>query len=1095
MSTTEHSTNAALEIGTKAVTRKYNVKEWEATEKKLSEFDQEVLKLMIASGEGEDYNFVVKPIKVMGDALYSLIRNSINVDTPDKKITLIIDEKRDDSSSKSSGGKKKKKKKGKGQKGALNKREQIRLNIAKDTVMSTVKSITSTFNTKKLTPYTAFRSDIIEIRAIGLMYALWYICAHTTRFGKDGSKSKHYPFVLDVIIAAEKFINECGEYEGLNMTNTLKTEKISPMMINDLRKLHATAKILYPYDGFTIYEHAPQLLVYSNYDKCNPNKILALRKNQKEVISFVKSNYKTGFLLSYKAMIASGKTTCSVALIAFMVHLRRQYPEFRNVEFIFCCNLDTVKAQVGQLCNNAEIPFGMTHVEDGEAKIVNSFNCKKNEADRVCIIGSPDAVSLILADHSRGDPRTKYFLFHDEPTIGADNKGSSALEDNVKVMSRLPKWTILSSATMPDIEVLKPFTDKFLNDNKGAVLGTVYSDEITIGCDIRTTEMDRVFPHMGCDTGARLKKIITIVKKNPLLGKIYTHHAAKTIWVECTRNNVPGIPNIPILFKDVNNLSADKVRQCVITMLEILSDQSDEIVTSVCNSRIIDINVKQKVEPKKKKEKVEDSDDDSDDFKFASSSDEEEEDEEEEEDKESPVDYTKLVTEDAHRYLGVNLIATNDPVKFVTENFQGLVDAVKTNEKFPIHNINNVFTRHKADLKAHAAKEKFIDKNVDNEDEKSKQLQEHHSNRPQLRFPTFAQVNTVEHIKKFAGKHAKNVNTRFINPGMALEDIPYDDIAAPDNVKILLFCGVGVYDPTNKVLSKSFNSLVLQKTADKELFCIVSTEAICYGTNYPINRVFVCKDFSDTHSINTLYQLFGRAGRVGKSWKAEIYIDRTCAQAIFEYVKDPESHDTEAHNMIATFNEHVSEQDDDVMRAIEEMKAKLLKASAEKEEPMLKVIHWGPTKKKDMEIVKVSDVIKDPLDNPREKTSGSWRRPRSQPKRQPAPAPAPAPAPKPTSSKMSWRKKSGSKSSVGSNDSSRREDSRQRMRSRNSSDSMVSIGSSDSNSSDKRRGDRRRDTRQTRTNRGPSIRGNSRTSTRSESSGAMSWRKKKKATN
>jgi hypothetical protein len=105
-----------------------------------------------------------------------------------------------------------------------------------------------------------------------------------------------------------------------------------------------------------------------------------------------------------------------------------------------------------------------------------------------------------------------------------------------------------------------------------------------------------------------------------------------------------------------------------------------------------------------------------------------------------------------------------------------------------------------------------------------------------------------------------------------------------EDLLLLLCAGVGVYVDSEAV-DKKYSRLVLEYAEAGKLAYIVSDSSIAYGTNYPINRVFVTKDFSDTHSLNTVYQLISRAGRVGKSWLAEAFIDEECAKRIISMTR------------------------------------------------------------------------------------------------------------------------------------------------------------------------------------------------------------------
>ena len=625
----------------------------------------------------------------------------------------------------------------------------------------------------------------------------------------------------------------------------------------------------------------------------------------------------------------------------------------------------SVKCQVAQICYNTNVPFAMTHVEkDGTAKIINNFNCASDDM-RVCIIGSPDAISLILTDHSKGNPKTKYFLFHDEPTIGADIKGSNALKDNVTVMSNLPKWSILSSATMPDIELLEPFTTKFIEDNPHAVMGTVYSDEIQIGCDVITLGMDPVIPHLGCSSGTELLGIVNTIRRNPFLGRIYTHNVAQTIWTECSNRHIENIPDIPEIFKDVENLSADNVRRYVMTMLETVSSQSDSVVSAICASPIF-IDGINKVTADESNSN-DDSDSDSDGGLTWET--------EEVVVDNGHIEYNKLGTTQAHRFLHMNLIATTDPLTFAIDNFKDILEMLKNHKECPVSSAKNILSKYKKEMDIYNSQISRLEKNVDNEDALSKQLEDLRSNKPQIKFPQCGQINTAHHILKYAQSALKTINKRFVGQGIVIEDIPYDTFTVPDNIILLLFCGVGIYSPGNRMLDQNYINTVLSLAESGSLAYLVADSSICYGTNYPINRVFVVEDFSNNHSIYTLFQLMGRAGRVGRSWKAEAYVHDSCARAILKYSKNPDEYNTEGDNMVNLFKDLKNEHESNILNEINKMQNELMRIEekAKKEEETKRLIEER-AKEAQMKLVRVGDVFTRPVETNNTWKGAMWRK-------------------------------------------------------------------------------------------------------------------------
>ena len=142
-----------------------------------------------------------------------------------------------------------------------------------------------------------------------------------------------------------------------------------------------------------------------------------------------------------------------------------------------------------------------------------------------------------------------------------------------------------------------------------------------------------------------------------------------------------------------------------------------------------------------------------------------------------------------------------------------------------------------------------------------------------------------------------------------MESIPYNTFDISDELMTLLFAGVGIYSTIDNTICPNYQKTVLDLASSGQLAYIVSDISICYGTNYPINRVIVTDEFALNHSINTLFQLFGRAGRVGRSWIAVVYISDIIAREIIKYTQEKNYEIVEATNMIKVFNNYVHNTD------------------------------------------------------------------------------------------------------------------------------------------------------------------------------------------
>jgi hypothetical protein len=832
------------------VTHKFNSDDWKQAEKNLSQFDLSVIHTIISHVSSEKVN-ISNNINVMGQELYLMIRLLIKNYVPEKDIPI---NKKEDKKQ--------------------NKKEKIIYENSVRKTNESIKEILKTFKKDEFFPYVGLKCDILEIRAIAFMYSIKFIFDHYDKL----KHIKYLPFVLGLLIAIKKFMNACSIID--------KSLNISSQCLEDIQIQYDKLHKKFPYDGFMIYDHAPELLIYTDYDNAIPNKEISMRKNQLELIKNIQDHFDTGFILGYIAMIASGKTTMSIGVAQFIANMRIQKENHNNLELLFCCNLVSVKNQVARLCHNASIKFGIAYIHTtGNVKVVNHYSCKKEE-DRIVIICSPDAAYKLLTSNYNPE---KYILFLDEPTIGADIKNSQSLEENIKLFTCLPKWTILSSATLPDTEKLQPLFEKIKLRYPNMYINQIYSKEIQIGCNLKTYENNLVVPYIGCKNCVDLQSVINKVDKNPFLGRLYTYTVIKTLWMSMNNEKILDLPNISHFFSEIENLSAESVRIETSKLLQLLSQQSNEIIEKICSDFIEKDNKPEKSE--KINEIIFESIDSSDDAK---------------------IEFTQLGTKQAYRFLNMNLIVTNDPVNFALTSFKSLLDDLNEHGCKSAKQLNNIyqkeitvykntidkFDNNKLVLKK-GDKEKDKDEKIANKQEKDKKKQELEETRcPKLKFLDFGQINTQEHLERYASSHIKKIIKRFVRIPNDLENTPEDIYLLDNEIVLLLFCGVGIYCPTSLTLSDIYNTTVLHMASEGKLAYLIADSSICYGTNYPINRVFITQDFVDVHSLNTLFQLLGRAGRVGQSWKAEAYITKNIAVKLMEFVNGTVNNDDELKNIL-----------------------------------------------------------------------------------------------------------------------------------------------------------------------------------------------------
>lgn len=886
MSSTQDSrgTNANKHIIDSVLT----LSNWKDVENRYTnEFDMTVLESLnqftveLINGSGNNGLVRTRILKALGNKFYFKIRQQlIDAGLVERKAAKFSEEVKTKSRAKNN------KKKGMNadeirEKNAFSKVEHVFTDCIADLTMEC------------FAPQHALRSDIVEVIGIGFMYMLRFMIYHKKKY----TQGARYIEVLSLLVSTQRFINQCSTYEGYDLVRPSETVHMSTQHMEDLKDVYNLADREFPFDGLTVYKRAPQLLVWSDLDQYIPNMGIAPRRHQKDLIAQLFRSMDSGLLCVYRAMIGSGKTTVIRGIASLVGHLKKNIPIYRHLQAIFCCNLQSVKLQVGQFCYNSNIPFAMASINNlGKYKITNNFNCKK-ESDRAVIICSPDVAQMILNDtvndDDMGPTYDRFILFHDEPTIGADCKGSVGLENNVQLMLSQPKWAILSSATFPPIEDLVPIINKVRSENPIVDIVDITSTEIQIGCDVRTFDGSIVVPYMGCTTSAELKHIIVLINRTPFLGKQLTNNVALTLWKECTDHLIQGIPNIPALFKDVTNMKTDRVREIILEILDILSNQSDSLIRTICHSKIGESDGGSH-ESKKRATLSDESG-----FEF------EKVPEDLKNDSPHQIDINLIGTSIAWKLPNMTLIATIQPDTMARIWFADILEDLT---KHGIKNAYKIISKYSKEIDAFNEQlERIINKLKSDEqrggsngkqrdassDDKERRRCELEADHPKLEFPAWAHIGTREHITRFSP--TKRIN--FYRSPLILENLHLDKLAVPDEFILLLMCGVGCYYPDSKLFDDQYTSLVLKLASEGKLAYCVADNSISYGTNYPFNRVIVMDDFSSTHSINTLFQLMGRAGRVGRSWSAEAFISNDMVRTLIDYSMHPEKYTCEVDNI------------------------------------------------------------------------------------------------------------------------------------------------------------------------------------------------------
>ena len=795
--------------------------EWNKIEQKYPGYViNRVLDMMCDLGAGNETTTITLNIPTCGDEIYLEIRdelkkkNYVNNKIDNKQLA--------------------KAKKKKSLKKSMSKNEIIQANT-REKFKTSLQSTFDSFSYRRINSSYGFRAAFAEIRLITFMYCVEFAIKNKL------SESECY----ELIVALARTLNSITSVPG-----------ISKIACDDLRYNYEKLKEITNFKFEAMFIKYPRLCLSTKYDNVFPNMMIKPYESQIKLLSEVRRR-KNGGLFLYKAMIGSGKTSTTIALAKFTETLRilqKSKSTKPSTQIIFACTVEPVRREVCRMAYNKEIPFAITAMENGNVRIINNYICKKDE-NRVLIVADLDSAFALL---SQSDD---YILFLDEPTVGADIKNHPITKAVARVLTVSPKYTILSSATLPNSEEIPDIVAFFNKKHSIEETCTIYSKESQIGCQVIQFDGTTIAPQNGCNDVKSLKLIIEQLKTQPFIDRMLT---APVVYQLRNRMHQVGINNIIDLesyFSDITILCQSQIQKVALVLLQqLLETNDDRIIEKVCRP-LESVKINDQTE----ENITEDS---------GSDIDWEESPTDKVEDDDGTYDLNKIFTQHAYKFAGPCLVTVDDPIKFAQEKSQTLFEGISASKIISKYNAN--LQRFKLELGK-------LDK-IKNEDEKSKRSQEVTDlQKPHIDFPHHLRINTIHHLNKYAPHMVKKMDPKLLQPQYPLENLLLD-MNVPDWMMLLLFAGVGIYAPYSQQVCREYTDTILSMVSLGQLAFLVSDDNICYGANYPISHTVLSDDVADKHSMNFIFQFFGRAGRVGQSWVAYSHVGPNTAKRIMNYI-------------------------------------------------------------------------------------------------------------------------------------------------------------------------------------------------------------------
>lgn len=890
------SENTESLTGVDDVATKLNRTGWARMEKPHNPFTLTVLQSLQAFGKGDKARLYFnqdKGLNPIGDFLYlNEVREQL------RKCVKLADLEK--SAADEDDDKKKKKKGGKTKKGKGLSAEEI---IARKTAEDVKKHLPPLLANHNKTPIC--REGRAEFRLMQFMLYANYV---TNLLAKDPNSYLAY----EGLVAMHNALSSASGVTGIAKQVLIDAREV-------LERLRSKARFLYE-ELLTVY---PRLVFNNLYSDLYHESVVEPYPDQKRMVESVKEDK---FLAFYNTVPGSGKTTAVVGVAAMAMTLKstievvkeesneankkidkaeinkgRKYKTRKRHQakkstkgsgsrmVIFVCTNMLVREQVGRDAYNIDIPFGVA----ANLTFREHFNAKTRDVGLV--ISDLETAMEMLDKFSDRDP----ILFIDEPTIAAEtdhNINNKIME----VMTESPRQTILSSATMPRVEELPTLCKMFKCRHPGSEVVHITSRRIGIGCHAVHKGIT-VFPFQTCTDVKSLERTLENLNLNPFLFRFLSIEVVVTLRERMSRCKLK-FPSFEDIFPDPSTITHQKIADHAMDLLDILLKTGDDSMILKCCTPLTG-------------------------------------------NKYRPFQLSTILTEDAHQHMQGALYAALDP----------LVKALELSELFlkELPSIKAMLKEHTKHREAYEKEKARIIKSVKKEEDQSKQLQA--LPEPTLNIPARFIPNTIEHFKAYAPPGTKH-DPRALQAPPISANIP-EDLDVSDQVMMLLHLGIGIYSPKSQELNPErkdgidtrYTEKVVEMCSAGYISFLFADRSIVYGTNFPFSNVFIDPEFAEISSLNTLYQLIGRAGRVGRSYMAKVFlIDEKITNRIVSFSEE----NIEATNLEKACNRVIDHKGIELV----ERKPEVVQPTKPKEEEKKKP-------KKEKQVTKAPEVKEDEEDN------------------------------------------------------------------------------------------------------------------------------------
>lgn len=666
--------------------------------------------------------------------------------------------------------------------------------------------------------------------------------------------------IIEVIIGYKKVFDD--------KSNKIFYPNISETCLQDFQKSITMLSEIISFDLTYIITNKKELLFRTKYDHLLTEKQIAMYDSQKDIFNFVTSEPKCLGLVH--TMLGSGKTEMIRPLCGWaLTNLKSSV-----TKLLYCCPNEAVLLEVARMVYSLGVPFGLVIYDVSQKKITykwSSFCTKGKEQDSAILYIADVYCAYDILSNKKNS--SDYILIADELTKDADSinnfqsatKYSIATEYFVEMMKILPDRSLIMSATLPTFEQLPEFYSSSAKNNNLTIRSFSASDA-KIGCALIDSNGFYYAPHFGSKTSEELKQLLQTISTNPFVGRFYTYEIL-LMMIKVHQLHGLVVPDLSIEFKNVSNAKQNNIQRLVRSMLTDLSNQPDNIIELVCLPKhYLDTKIE-------------------------------------------PVDLTKIFTRDINRFNKGTIIFTTNPVDSAIKIYRNNFDNFLSNSDrniFEQIRFDSLIAKYNKMMEMYATTiERAINKSddgtnkrnkIDNKKERDtngfKSIAQLYDSKPQLDFPSELQIGSLEHaerVDKLFKQSTYNAPTNIAT--MSIDLLPTDSNVSND-IMMMLMSGIGIYTTSDDRLDDIYLKAVLDLAKAGIIKTIISDSSIAYGTNLSVSDIVIDDSLNgiiDQHSMKTLFQMMGRAGRGGNlSYEARIYTtstDNRLINNLFRYTR------------------------------------------------------------------------------------------------------------------------------------------------------------------------------------------------------------------